>query len=176
MKTKLKMWLLLPFYGLLSACSNTKPIPTLKVINHFESHRYLGTWYEIARLDHSFERGLEQVSAHYSIEKNDGSIRVVNTGFNVKQQKWQSAKGTAYFVGDPTVGALKVTFFWPFYGGYNIIALDPDYQNALIAGPNYRYLWLLSRNKTMPNSLKDNYLKIAHQYGFNIDQLIWVKQ
>lgn len=173
MKISLKMWLLLPFYGLMSACS-TKPVHNLNVINNFESSRYLGIWYEIARLDHSFERGLEQVNAHYSSDKNDGSIQVTNTGFNTTRQKWESAKGTAYFVGDPTLGALKVTFFWPFYGAYNIIALDSDYQNALVAGPNYRYLWLLSRNKTMPDTIKENYLEIAQKHGFDINKLIWV--
>ena len=118
-------------------------------VDHFDLDRYLGTWYEIARLDHRFERGLSQVSATYS-KRSDGGVDVINRGFNSQANKWKEAKGRAYFIGEPDVARLKVTFFWPFYGGYNVIELDQEnYSYALICGPNKKYLWLLARSKKL---------------------------
>lgn len=156
------------------ACSITPP-SDVKVVNNFELNRYLGTWYEVARLDHSFERGLEQVTANYSL-REDGSVKVINRGFNPEKQKWQESEGKGYFTGPNTRAALKVSFFGPFYGGYNVIELDKDYQYALVCGPDKSYLWILSRTPTLSDGVKQKLLNTAQQYGFDTHQLVWVKQ
>jgi len=158
---------------LLTGCSGTPD--GLTPVSGFDGQRYLGTWYEIARLDHSFERGLEQVTAHYSLNP-DGSIRVINRGYDPAQQKWQQAEGIAKFVSSPDVGHLKVSFFGPFYGGYNVLLLDADYQYALVSGPNRDYLWLLARTPTLAPTTYDQVLEQARQMGFDTQQLIRVKQ
>lgn len=128
-------------------------------IRGFELERYLGTWYEIARLDHSFERGLSQVTATYSA-RDDGGIDVVNKGFNKKTGTWRQADGKAYFVAGPDIGRLKVSFFGPFYGGYNVISLDTQgYSYSLVCGPNRSYLWILARAPKLDEELAGR----AHQ-------------
>jgi apolipoprotein D and lipocalin family protein len=107
--------------GLLQSCTGTPE--GVEVVTDFELDRYLGTWYEIARLDHSFERGLSNVTANYSM-RDDGGVKVVNRGFNTEKSEWDEATGKAYFVGESDIGQLKVSFFGPFYGGYNIVELD----------------------------------------------------
>ncbi|MCB1616885.1 MAG: lipocalin family protein [Pseudomonadales bacterium] len=141
-------------------------------IQGFELNRYLGTWYEIARLDHAFERGLDWVSAEYSL-RDDGGIRVVNRGYNTDKQQWKEAIGKAFFVDRTDVGRLKVSFFGPFYGGYNIIALDENYQYALIAGPNLNYLWILSRQPHLSEEIVDNLIHQAKESGFATEALIF---
>ena len=159
---------------LLAGCT-TAPQGILPVDN-FDLDRYLGTWYEIARLDHRFERGLSQVSATYS-KRSDGGVDVINRGFNSQANKWKEAKGRAYFIGEPDVARLKVTFFWPFYGGYNVIELDQEnYSYALICGPNKKYLWLLARTKTLDAGIKESLIAKAKTLGFNTSELILVKQ
>ena len=159
---------------LLAGCT-TAPQGILPVDN-FDLDRYLGTWYEIARLDHRFERGLSQVSATYS-KRSDGGVDVINRGFNSQENKWKEAKGRAYFIGEPDVARLKVTFFWPFYGGYNVIELDQEnYNYALICGPNKKYLWLLARTKTLDAGIKESLIAKAKTLGFNTSELILVKQ
>ncbi len=159
---------------LLAGCT-TAPQGILPVDN-FDLDRYLGTWYEIARLDHRFERGLSQVSATYS-KRSDGGVDVINRGFNSQANKWKEAKGRAYFIGEPDVARLKVTFFWPFYGGYNVIELDQEnYNYALICGPNKKYLWLLARTKTLDAGIKESLIAKAKTLGFNTSELILVKQ
>ena len=145
-------------------------------VDNFDLDRYLGTWYEIARLDHRFERGLSQVSATYS-KRSDGGVDVINRGFNSQANKWKEAKGRAYFIGEPDVARLKVTFFWPFYGGYNVIELDQEnYSYALICGPNKKYLWLLARTKILDAGIKESLIAKAKALGFNTSELILVKQ
>ncbi|WP_431224087.1 outer membrane lipoprotein Blc [Serratia sp. L9] len=156
------------------ACSVTPP-KDVKVVDNFDSQRYLGTWYEIARLDHRFERGLEQVTANYS-PREDGGLKVVNRGFDTKRQQWKESEGKAYFIGSPQTAALKVSFFGPFYGGYNVIELDPQYRYALVCGPNKDYLWILSRTPTLDAATRDRLVQIAQGYGFDTDALIWVNQ
>jgi apolipoprotein D and lipocalin family protein len=158
----------------LSACLG---IPDgVKPVQGFEMGRYLGTWYEIARLDHSFERGLSDVTAQYSL-RDDGGVRVINRGFKTADGKWEEAEGKAYFVGDKTVGELKVSFFGPFYGAYNVVALDQqDYQWSLVVGPNTKYLWILSRSPVMEKDLFDQLVAKAKSHGFDTDQLILVDQ
>ncbi len=114
-------------------------------VTPFELQRYLGQWHEIARLDHSFERGLTQVSATYSL-REDGHVKVLNRGFSEEHQQWEEAEGVAKFVGPVNEGRLKVSFFGPFYGAYNIAKLAPDYSMALVVGPDLSYAWLLARS------------------------------
>ena len=145
-------------------------------ITGFDVNRYLGTWYEIARLDHSFERDLEQVTAEYSL-RDDGGIRVLNKGYNSVKQRWEQAEGKAYFTGDSKVGRLKVSFFGPFYGGYNIIDLDhEDYQYALVSGPNTSYLWILARQPVLDAAIVRQLLAKASRYGFDTSRMIFVAQ
>jgi apolipoprotein D and lipocalin family protein len=119
-------WLL----GLALLLSGCVGIPDgITPVAGFQVERYLGKWYEVARLDHSFERGLEQVTAEYS-PRDDGDIRVMNRGYNTAKQQWEEAEGRAKFVGAKDVGQLKVSFFGPFYGGYNIVELDPNYHTC----------------------------------------------
>ncbi|WP_426507332.1 outer membrane lipoprotein Blc [Serratia proteamaculans] len=161
--------------AVLSVACSISPPKDVKVVSRFDSQRYLGTWYEIARLDHRFERGLEQVTANYS-PREDGGLKVINRGFNPQKQQWQESIGKAYFIGSPQVAALKVSFFGPFYGGYNVIELDADYRYALVCGPNRDYLWILSRTPELDAATRDRLLQTAKNNGFDIDKLIWVKQ
>lgn len=144
-------------------------------VTGFDLSRYLGTWYEIARLDHSFERGLSRVTAEYSL-RDDGGVRVVNRGFSVESGKWKEATGRAYLLSKPEVGRLKVSFFGPFYGGYNVIALDREsYQWALVCGPNRKYLWVLARQSVMDEKILKGLIAEAAESGFAVDKLIRVE-
>jgi apolipoprotein D and lipocalin family protein len=158
---------------LLSGCvgmpANVQPV------GNFELDRYLGTWYEIARLDHSFERGLSRVTAHYSL-REDGGVRVVNRGYSAKDGKWKQAEGRAYFVQDPRTGFLKVSFFGPFYGSYVIFELDREnYAYAVVSGPDTTYLWILARNPVMDEDLKKDLVARAAARGFDTQGLIFVE-
>lgn len=161
--------------ALLSVACSVSPPKDIKVVTPFDSQRYLGTWYEIARLDHRFERGLQQVTAHYG-PRADGGLKVINRGFNAQKQQWQESEGKAYFIGSPQVAALKVSFFGPFYGGYNVIALDKEYRHALVCGPDRDYLWLLARTPKISPQVKQQMLDIATRQGFDVSKLIWVNQ
>lgn len=145
------------------------------VVKPFDSKRYLGKWYEIARMDFRFERGLSRTTAEYSLNE-DGSIRVLNRGYDAAKRLWKQAVGKARFVGSSDEARLKVTFFVPFYGGYNVIALDDYYQYALVAGDNLKYLWILSRQTTIPEGIRHAFLRKAREIGFDVDKLIWVIQ
>lgn len=146
----------------------------VQVVTGFELDRYLGTWYEIARLDHSFERGMSNVTADYSM-RDDGGVRVVNAGYLDAKGEWDKATGKAYFVDSPDVGQLKVSFFGPFYGGYNIIELDKDhYQYALVAGPDRSYLWILARSPKLDPDVLSALVNKAKQLDFPTDKLIYV--
>lgn len=155
---------------LVSGC--TGKLDNVSAVRGFQLERYLGTWYEIARLDHRFERGLSQVQARYSL-RDDGGITVVNRGFNAEKDEWSEAEGKAYFVEDPDIGRLKVSFFGPFYGAYTIVELDPDYRFALVAGPNARYLWILARDPKLEPAIVDRLVSKAESLGFSVDQLIY---
>lgn len=158
----------------LTGCS-TAPPEGLTSVTPFEVKRYLGKWYEIARLDHSFERGLTDVSATYTL-KPDGSLEVINRGFNTKKNEWKSATGRALFTGSQNQGSLKVSFFGPFYGGYHVLALDQTgYQWALVSGPDRDYLWILARTKVLAPNIRDQLVAEAKKLGFATDKLIWVE-
>lgn len=146
----------------------------IEPVRGFELTRYLGRWYEIARLDHSFERGLINVTADYSL-REDGGLRVVNRGYRPEEDRWETAEGVARFVGPEDVGRLKVSFFGPFYGAYNIIALDKaDYGHALVCGPNRSYLWILARKPRLDPAVAASLVTRARGLGFAVDQLIMV--
>ncbi|WP_047250248.1 lipocalin family protein [Chromobacterium subtsugae] len=158
----------------LTGC-NTAPPPGIAPARGFQLERYQGRWYEIARLDHRFERGLQAVSADYS-RNADGSIRVVNRGFDEATASWREAVGKAWFNGPADVASLKVSFFGPFYGGYHVAALDPGYRWAVVVGPDKDYLWLLSRDKQAAPAAKPALLAVAAKLGVPADKLIWVRQ
>lgn len=166
--------LLLGLIGILSFQSCSTIPEGVKAVKQFEKERYLGKWYEIARMDFRFERDLNNTTANYSLN-SDGTIRVENRGFNYKTGQWKQAIGKAKFVGEPDVAMLKVSFFAFFYAGYNVIALDRDYKYALVAGKDLSYLWILSRETTIPEDIKQNYLRIAENVGFKTSELIWVE-
>ena len=132
---------------ILTACTG---LPEgVESVEAVDPERYLGTWYEIARLDHSFERGLSDVTATYGT-REDGGISVLNRGYSVEDAEWNQAQGKAYPLQEGDYSELKVSFFGPFYGGYNVIALDPDYRWAMVVGPNRGYLWILAREPSLP--------------------------
>jgi apolipoprotein D and lipocalin family protein len=146
----------------------------LQPVAGFDLDRYLGKWYEIARLDHSFERGLDRVTAEYSM-RDDGGVRVVNRGFSVRDQRWKEAEGKAYFVRGPEEGYLKVSFFGPFYGSYVVFELDrEDYRYSYVAGPSRSYLWLLARTPSVSDELVEKFVQRSRELGFDTDALILV--
>ena len=148
----------------------------IEPVTGFDQERFLGTWYEIARLDHRFERGLSQVTADYSLN-DDGSIRVLNRGYSDAEGEWQEAEGRAVFVGDSDVGHLKVSFFGPFYSSYVVFDLDKeDYSRAYITGHDRDYLWLLSRSPNISNQAMDQFKARVEAEGFELDELIVVDQ
>ncbi len=170
MKIILSLLMVVMLGGCMGMPKNMQPV------DNFEVNRYLGKWYEIARLDHSFERGLEQVSAEYAM-RDDGGIRVVNRGYSIDDQKWEQADGKAYFVETEDIGYLKVSFFGPFYGSYVIFDLDHEnYQYSFVSGPNDEYLWLLSRTPTVDQSVIDRFIRLSKSYGFDTDALIFPNQ
>jgi apolipoprotein D and lipocalin family protein len=174
MTSKVKNRVLLCVLLLMSACTGT-PSGVLPVTG-FTLDKYLGEWYEIARLDHSFERGMQSVTARYSL-REDGGITVLNRGYDRHTQEWTEAEGKAYFVSESSIGHLKVSFFGPFYGSYVIFELDKrDYQYAFVAGMNTDYLWLLSRTPTVSESLLNHFVQRSNDLGFDTDQLILVEQ
>ncbi|RZR43333.1 lipocalin family protein [Vibrio vulnificus] len=149
---------------------------TVKPVDEFNLQNYLGKWYEIARLDHSFEEGLTQVTAEYTL-KDDGGVAVLNKGFLADENQWKEAEGKAYFVNGDSEGYLKVSFFGPFYGSYVVFALDKtDYQYAFVSGPKTDYLWLLARTPTVDQSLIDTFVSMAKERGFDTERLIFVEQ
>ncbi len=170
----IKNYLAVLLLFLLTSCTSLPE--NIKPITGFELDRYLGKWYEIARLDHSFERGLSKVTADYSM-RDDGGVRVINRGYNAEKEKWNEAEGKAYFVNEPDIGQLKVSFFGPFYGGYNILVLDKEnYQYSLVAGPGLGYLWILARTPKLEQSVIIELVKKAHALGVPVKDLIYVTQ
>jgi len=161
--------------SLLSACSSTGIPKGITPTAGFELNRYLGKWYEIARLDHKFERGLQSVTATYTLN-DDGTVKVANSGVSTKTGKRDDAIGKAKFIGTNDVAHLKVSFFGPFYGSYIVYELDKEnYEYALVSGPDRSYMWILSRTPTMAAARYESLLKIAKQNGFDTDALIKVE-
>ena len=148
----------------------------LQPVADFQADRYLGTWYEIARLDHSFERGLSKVTAEYS-KRDDGRIQVVNRSYDAQRDRWREARAVARFVGPSDMASLEVTFFWPFSGGYHVIALDRDgYSYAMVTSSSRSYLWILARQKHLAPTVQRDLLDKAEGWGFRTENLIFVEQ
>jgi apolipoprotein D and lipocalin family protein len=163
--------LIISILNLLCSCSSIPEGAT--AVTPFEKEKYLGKWYEIARKDFKYERDLSNTTAEYSLNEN-GTIKVDNQGYNTKEGEWKQAIGKAKFTGEENIAQLKVSFFGPFYSGYNIVALDPEYKYALVAGESLDYLWILSRETTIPDDVKESYLKIAQSIGYDTSDLVWV--
>lgn len=168
-----KLFLLL--FAFLSGCTG---VPQgLSVVDDFSLERYLGTWYEVARLDNRFEKELEPVSASYS-PAPDGSVRVINRGYDVKKQEWKTIEGRAVFADEKQQdkGALKVSFFGPFYASYNVIALDREnYSWALVCGRDKSYFWILSKRQDMDPALLKELVQKAASLGFDTARIRYVK-
>ena len=159
------------FLVFLSACTGMPD--GVEPVTGFDKSRYLGRWHEIARLDHSFERDLVDVTAEYSL-RDDGNVRVVNSGTDSGTGERKVAEGHAKFVGDDTTAHLKVSFFGPFYGSYVVFELDSDYQYAFVAGYNTDYLWLLAREPDISEEVRDQFIARASALGFPTDELVWL--
>ena len=169
----IKKLLLITIPFIVTACTG-KPDGVVAV-KEFELDRYLGTWYEIARLDHSFERGLNNITAEYSL-RDDGGVKVINRGFSREDNDWQQAEGKAYFVNQTDNGHLKVSFFGPFYGSYIVFELDKkDYQYAFVSGPDTSYLGLLAREPQVDKNVTELFIKRAQESGFDTSKLIYVE-
>jgi apolipoprotein D and lipocalin family protein len=165
---KLLILLAFLFTGCVGIPQNVRPV------DNFNTERYLGKWYEIARLDHSFEKGLNRVTADYSL-RDDGGLRVINRGYSAKQNKWKEAEGKAYFVKGSDQGYLKVSFFGPFYGAYVVFELDHEnYQYSLVCGPDKSYLWLLARSPQIKEDIKNALIAKATALGFDTAKLVYV--
>ncbi|MFB6340568.1 lipocalin family protein [Saccharicrinis sp. FJH62] len=148
----------------------------LETVDHLDLKQYTGTWYEIARLPNSFEKGLKCTTANYSLNK-DGSVKVVNRGHKISDPgKIKEATGKALVPDTSSPGKLKVSFQWPFYGKYWVIKLDPEYQHVLVGTPSGKYLWILSRDPDMNDREMMEYVEFAKKQGFDIQKLIYVDQ
>lgn len=154
---------------LVSCVGSTSHIAPVK---NFELEKYMGIWYEIIRLPHSFENGLTDVSATYKI-KDDGEISVLNKGYRKDSDKWTSVEGYAYFKGDKKTGELEVVFFWPFAGDYKVIYLDNEYKYAVVTGSTMSYFWLLSRTPDVDQVTIDKFISMAKSWGFETDKFIY---
>ena len=161
--------------ALLAGCSSTRPPEGIQAVAPFDVARYEGKWYELARLDHRFERGMNDVSATYQ-RQPDGSVRVVNRGYDEGKTGWREAVGKALFTGDPQTASLKVSFFGPFYGGYHVAALDPGYRWAIVVGPDRSYCWILSRERQIDPVLREQLIARVAALGIDTQALIWVSQ
>lgn len=156
----------------LAACSNTEMPEKVEPVEDFKLQSYLGKWYEIARLDHSFERGLERVTAHYSL-REDGGVEVVNRGYDPETGEWKEAVGKAYFVDERDTAHLKVSFFGPFYSSYVVFELDSGYRYALVSGPDLSYFWILARSPELEPQLREQLIDKARERGFATEDLIF---
>lgn len=169
---RLLFLLLLCSTGLLSGCRSTS---NLEVVKDFDIDRYLGVWYEAARYPHRFEKGLSAVTAEYT-RNPDGTIKVVNRGFDAEKNEWEQADAVAKFKGSSEEGWLKVSFFKPFYASYKIIHLNETYTEAIVTGPSYGYLWILVRDPQLPDAELEELIDKARKFGFESEKLIVVDQ
>lgn len=158
---------------LFQAC--TVKVPSYaEPVKFFNAKQYGGKWYEIARFDFKYEKDMSNVTAEYSVNY-DGTIKVVNRGYDYIKNEWKEKVGKAKYNGSINEGALKVSFFGPFYGGYNVVAMEPDYQTALVFGDSTDYIWILSRTKTIPEATKQKFLAKAKDAGYDLERLVWTE-
>lgn len=156
----------------ITGCGANKIAPGITPVEKFDGDRYLGTWYEIARMDMFFERGLFNVTANYSLN-DDGTIKVVNRGYKLANEEWKSATGKAKFVGDESTAHLKVSFFGPFYASYVVYDLGDDYEYAFVTGGNQKFLWLLAREPEVPEELLARFKDEAAALGYDMNNMIF---
>lgn len=161
-------------WGVLS-CKSVKIPNGVCVVRNFDAKSYMSEWYEIARINFKHEKDMIQVTANYSL-KDNRNIEVVNKGYDTLKDEWKQSVGKAKFNGNENEGALKVSFFGPFYSGYNVVMLSDDYSSALIFGETKDYLWILSREKTISESVKNDYLEFAKNNGYDLSRIIWTEQ
>ncbi|MGU3575247.1 lipocalin family protein [Brucellaceae bacterium C25G] len=154
---------------------NPKVLKNVEPVQNFELNKYLGKWYEVGRIDNRFERNLINTTATYSLDDH-GRVKVHNSGFNPITGKQKNAYGTAVFVRGENEGALKVSFFKPFYGGYNIVSLSDDYEWSIIIGSDRKYFWVLSREPEVTDDLRSKAISIALTLGINPQDIHWVTQ
>ena len=170
---------MIPFFGsilLFSMFSCKQSEMITNTVPEFDIERYMGPWYEIARFDHSFERGLVGCKANYALQ-SDGMVKVTNMGYkNDFDGKYKESVGKAYRPDDMEPGRLKVSFFMNFYSEYNVLELSPDYRFSLIGSKSDKYLWILSRTPKMAQDEIDFLLKSAQARGYDTSKLIWVEQ
>lgn len=157
--------------AVLAAGCAVKVPANIQPVQNFDAAKYMGQWYEIARIDQRFQKGLTKAKAQYSLN-DDGTVKVVNSGFNAEKNEWKSVEGKAKFVGDPQTAALKVSFFGPFYGGYNVVHLDPNYQTSLVIGESPDYFWLLSRTPDLTKEQVQALLQKAQSMGVDLNKVI----
>lgn len=158
----------------LSACSTPRTPEGIQPVAGFDVDRYAGHWHEVARIENSFERGLSLTTATYS-RNADNTIKVVNRGYDLVRKQWKEAEGRAEFVGSPDRAALKVSFFGPFYGGYNVVALDENYQWAMVVGSSTDYVWVLSRTPTLPWHVREHLMERAQALGVDVSKIVWAQ-
>lgn len=161
--------------GFLATISCVGIPENIKPVEPFNAQKYLGKWYEIARLDHSFERGLTAINAEYSLNE-DKSLSVLNRGYSVTDKTWKEAKGVAYFANNPNQGHLNVSFFRPFYASYIVFELDENYQYSLVTSWDKSYFWILARSPKIDEKLKSALIAKAKALGFETEKLIYVNQ
>ncbi|MBA4143934.1 MAG: lipocalin family protein [Nitrosospira sp.] len=163
---------LLATLAILAGCAG---IPKgITPVRDFDVQRYLGEWYEIARLEHSFEKGLTHITASYSL-REDGGVKVLNRGYDPRKGEWRVAEGKAYLVESPDIGYFKVSFFGPFYGSYVVFDVDDAYQHSFVTGADRSYLWLLSRTPRIKPEVLESFIRKAEKLGFDTDELIFVE-
>ena len=158
--------------AVLAGCAVSVP-SGIQPVTNFDVNKYAGKWYELARIDHRFERGLSNTTAQYKLN-SDGTVEVTNRGYNAEKKIWKESVGKAKFLKDPKTAALKVSFFGPFYGGYNVVALDENYQWAMVVGSSRDYVWILSRTPTLPWHVREHLLERAQAVGVDSRRLLWV--
>ncbi len=142
-------------------------------ISPFSMDDYLGKWYEIARIDHRWERNLSNTTAEYDLDEK-GQIVVTNRGYNFVKNKWEESKGVVQFIDNPNTGALEVSYFGPFFSGYNVVAVEGDYDYALVVGRGPRYCWILSRTPYIPEGVRARFILEAMRIGVDVDALNWI--
>lgn len=170
-------YLLFILVAFLFSCSKTNSqMIDQTTVKELDLNRYLGTWYEIARFPHSFEKDLVGVTATYSM-RDDGKIKVVNEGYkNTLDGEQSKAIGKAKIPDKAEPGKLKVSFFWFFYGDYYVLELDADYQYVMLGSSSDKYFWILSRTPKLAPDVYEMLLEKARKRGYNLESLYKVPQ
>jgi apolipoprotein D and lipocalin family protein len=148
-------------------------IPNSAIVQPFDKNKYLGLWREAARLPNRIEKNLRDLTEEYSL-REDGTIKVITRAYNFDKNKPVEAEGRAKFVGPDTRGKLKVAYFLPVHLDYNVLDVDDDYQYALVSGSSLEYLWMLSRDNSLPEEIKNRFLEKAMALGFDVTKLEWM--